>query len=253
MLRLVGGVRPRGVGLGGGRLDGQGVLLAGFGEHRLAQGQCGGRLVAGVVISAPQRRGAIELLEHRDDHPCRIVHRRRIAAPVIGHNQFFSGFGAGQEAPEGAIGAVVEQPAKTQQHMLRAGGAYALLDPPQSLAAQPQRDGFVFFAVGGGPRTVEDPVAGRLHKNDVVMLAQLGQPLDSTLLAGQACLGHGLRLKPVEVVRKVDQGIRAGVVEQLREARGIPAVLRRTGGEEADVFLRTQANQRLPKGISAAQ
>ena len=85
------------------------------------------------------------------------------------------------------------------------------------------------------------------------MLAQLGKPLDRTLLPGQTFLADRLRLKPVKVIGKVDQGIRAGVIEQLRQARGIPAVLRRTGGEETDVFLRTEANQRLPKGISAAQ
>src|SRR5690606_10664213 len=62
-----------------------------------------------------------------------------------------------------------------------------------------------------------------------------------------------LRLKPVEVVSKVDQGIWTGVVEQLRQAGRIPTVLRWTRCKEANVLLGTQTNQRLPKGIPAVQ
>ena len=72
-------------------------------------------------------------------------------------------------------------------------------------------------------------------------------------IAAGALLADGLGLKPVEVVRQVDQGVRAGVVEQLRQARGIPTVFGRAGGKKTDVFFCTEANQRLPKGISAAQ
>jgi hypothetical protein len=85
------------------------------------------------------------------------------------------------------------------------------------------------------------------------MLAQFGQTLDGALLPGQTALADRLGLEPVEIVGEVDQRIGTGVVEQLRQARGIPAVFGRAGGEETDVFLRTEANQRLPKGISAAQ
>ncbi|MNG03689.1 hypothetical protein D3C84_867790 [compost metagenome] len=205
------------------------------------------------MVGAPQRRRAIELLEHRNDHPGRVVDRRRVAATVIGHQQFFRFFGTGQETPEGAVGAVIEQPAEAQQHMLGAGCAHALLDAPQGLTTQAQRHRLVFFAVGGRPRAVEHPIARGLQQNDVVMLAQFGQTLDCTLLPGQTRFADRLRLEPVEVVGEVDQRVRAGVVEQLRQARGIPAVLRWAGGEETDVFLRTEANQRLPKGISAAQ
>ncbi|MCY1369906.1 hypothetical protein D9M69_569660 [compost metagenome] len=162
-------------------------------------------------------------------------------------------FCTGEEAAKGTVRAVVQQPAETQQHVLRAGGAHALLDPPQRLTPQAQGHRFVFFAVGGGTGAVEHAIAGGLQQDDVVVLAQFRQTLDRALLAGQARFAHRLGLKPVEVVGKVDQCIGTGVVEQLCQARGIPAVFGRAGGEETDVFLRTEANQRLPKGISAAQ
>ncbi len=128
-----------------------------------------------------------------------------------------------------------------------------MFDSPQRLATQAQRHRLVFFAVGGRPGAVEHAITRGLQQNDVVVLAQFGQALDRPLLPGQALFADRLRLEPVEVVGEVDQRVRTGVVEQLRQARGIPAVLRWAGGEETDVFLRTEANQRLPKGISAAQ
>ena len=137
--------------------------------------------------------------------------------------------------------------------MLRAGGANALFDTPQCLTAQAQWHRFVFFAVRRGTRTVEHPITGGLHEDDVVVLAQFGQTFDGAFLPGHAAFADGFGLEPVEIVGEVDQRIRTGVVEQLRQARGIPAVFWRAGGEETDVFLRTEANQRLPKGISAAQ
>ena len=86
-----------------------------------------------------------------------------------------------------------------------------------------------------------------------MVLAQFGQAFDGELLGGQTGFADGFGLEPVEVVGEVDQRIGTGVVEQLGKARGIPAVLGRFGGEETDVFLCTEANQRLPEGIPAAQ
>ncbi|EOB13073.1 hypothetical protein NBO_211g0001 [Nosema bombycis CQ1] len=137
--------------------------------------------------------------------------------------------------------------------MLRACGAHALFDTPQRLTAHAQGHRLVFLAVGGGAGAIEYAVAGRLQQGDAVMLAQLGQAFDGEFLGGQAGLAHGFGLEPVEIVGEVDQGIGTGVVEQLGETCGIPAVLGRFGGEETDVFLRTEANQRLPEGIPAAQ
>ena len=45
----------------------------------------------------------------------------------------------------------------------------------------------------------------------------------------------------------------SALLEQLGKAGGIPAVLWRARGEETDIFLCTEANQRLPEGIPAAQ
>ncbi|MNR04771.1 hypothetical protein D3C85_1207600 [compost metagenome] len=137
--------------------------------------------------------------------------------------------------------------------MLRACAAHALLDPPQGLAAHTQRNGFVLFAVGRGAGTIEHPIAGRLHKNDVVMLAQLGQTLDRTLLQRQPLFADTVGLEPVEIVGKVDQRIRARVIEQLGQARRVPAFLWRARGEKADIFLGSEANQRLPEGIPTTQ
>ena len=86
---------------------------------------------------------------------------------------------------------------------------WPLPSTPQRLTTQPQGHGFVFFAVGRGPRTVEDAITGRLEQGDAVVLAQLGLTLDITLLGAKVGLAYRLRLKPVEVVRKVDDRIRA--------------------------------------------
>lgn len=86
-----------------------------------------------------------------------------------------------------------------------------------------------------------------------MVLAQFRQALDGGFLPGQANLVHALGLEPVEIIGEVDQGIGTGVVEQLGKAGGIPAVLGRARGEETDIFLRTEANQRLPESIPAAQ
>jgi len=108
MLRFIRRIRPCCVSLGGGGLDGERMEVARFSENRLAQRQRRGRLVAGVVVSAPQWRGAIELLEHRDNYPCGVVHRRRVATTVVGHQQLIRFFSPGQEAPERAVDAVIQ-------------------------------------------------------------------------------------------------------------------------------------------------
>ncbi|MNC41815.1 hypothetical protein D3C75_906000 [compost metagenome] len=161
--------------------------------------------------------------------------------------------GAGQEAAQRPVDAFVEQPTKAQQHVLRASRAHALLDAPQCLATQAQRYRLVLFAVGRGPRTIEHAVAGRLHQGDLVVLAQLRQPLHSPLLLGQALLTDRLGLKPVEVIGQVDQGIGTMIVEQLGEAGRRPAVLGRARRQECDVLLGPKTNQRLPEGIATTQ
>ena len=200
--------------LGGRGFDGQRVQVARLGQDGLAQRQRRSGLVPGIVVGAPQRRRAIELFEYRNDHPGRIIDRRRVTATVIGHQQLARFFSLCQKASQRAVRAVIEQPAKPQQHVLRANGTHGLLDPPQSLPAQTQRHRFIFLAVGRGPGAVEDAVTGRLDQRDAVVLAQFGQALDSSFLGRQASLADRLRLKPVEVVRKVDDGVRSGVIEQ---------------------------------------
>ncbi len=128
-----------------------------------------------------------------------------------------------------------------------------MLNAPQRLATQAQGHRLVLFAVGGGTRAIEHAVAGRLQQGDVVVLAQFGQALDRELLGSQAGFADRFGLEPVEIVGEVDQRIGTGVIEQLGEACGIPAVLGRFGCEETNVFLCTEANQRLPEGIPAAQ
>ena len=179
-----------GVRLGCRRFNCQRVQVAGLGQDRLPQRQRRCRLMPGVVVGAPQWRRAIKLLEYRDNHPRSIIHRCRVAPSVIGHQQLARLLGLGQEPSQSAIGAVIEQPAKTQQYMLRANGPNTLFNAPQRLAAQPKRDGFVFFAVGRRPRAIEHPIAGRLQQDDVVVLAQLRQTLDSALLAGKPGLAY---------------------------------------------------------------
>ncbi|MCY1559452.1 hypothetical protein D9M68_964950 [compost metagenome] len=118
------------MGLRRGGLNGQLAVLTGLGEDRLAQRQRRGRLIAGVMVGAPQRRIAIQLLEHRQDHSGGIINRRRVATSIIGQQQFLWLLGTGQEAAQRAINALVQQPAKAQQHMLRAGRTHALLYAP---------------------------------------------------------------------------------------------------------------------------
>ncbi|MCY1543198.1 hypothetical protein D9M68_790020 [compost metagenome] len=146
---------------------------------------------------------------------------------------------------------VVQQPAETQQHMPRTCRTHALLESPQRLATDTQRHRLLLFAVGSSPRTIEHPVTGGLQQTDSVVLAEFREALDCPLLSGQTLLGHFFGLEPVEVVREVDQGIGAGVVEQLGQAGGIPARLRRLRREETDVFLGAETDQRLPQGIAA--
>ncbi|MNN67468.1 hypothetical protein D3C81_1831030 [compost metagenome] len=103
------------------------------------------------MVSAPQRRAAIELLEHRQDHPGSIVDWRGVAAPVVRQQQFLGLFGTGEETAQRTIDAFIEQPAKAQQHVLWARRPHALLDTPQGLTTQAQRHRLVLFAVGRGP------------------------------------------------------------------------------------------------------
>ncbi len=91
VLRFFGCIGTRGMSLRSGRFDGQRVQQTRFGEHCLPQRQRRGRLVSGVVVGAPQRRFAVELLDDRNDHPCRIIDRRRVAAAIVGEQQL-SGF-----------------------------------------------------------------------------------------------------------------------------------------------------------------
>ena len=86
-----------------------------------------------------------------------------------------------------------------------------------------------------------------------MVLAQLGQTLDRAFLAGEALRVETLGLEPVEVVGQVDHRIGARLIEQLGQARGLPATLWRARGEKADVFLGSLAHQRLTQGITPTQ
>ena len=121
------------------------------------------------------------------------------------------------------------------------------------LAAQAERDRFVLLAVGRGPRAIENPVARRLHQGDLVVLAQLCQPLHRPLLLGQALFADRLGLEPVEVIGQVDQGIGAMIVKQLSEAGRVPAALGRARCQECNVLFSPETNQRLPEGIATTQ
>ena len=231
----------------------QRAQVARLGDHALPQRQHGGGFLGAVVVSAPQRRGAVELLEYREDHPRHIVYRAGIAAPVIGQLQRVAGFQATQEAAEHAITAVVENPAGAQDDMARTQGAHHLLHLQQGLAQRTQRLRLVRLAIGGYPRAIEHTVAGRLQQDDAVILAKLGQALDGFLLGGQPSLVHLAVLEPVVIEGQIDHDIRTGVVEQLGQAGGIPGSIRWTRGEKADVLLGTLGNQRLPQCAAATE
>src|SRR5690606_30844493 len=94
-------------------------MMSGLARNGLSDQQRRGGFVSPVVISAPQWRLAIELLEHSQNHPCRIVDRRRVAASVIGELQRLVLLQALQEATQKPVGAVIQQPAETQQYMPR--------------------------------------------------------------------------------------------------------------------------------------
>ncbi|MCY1438647.1 hypothetical protein D9M71_548560 [compost metagenome] len=137
--------------------------------------------------------------------------------------------------------------------MPRTDGAHLLLEAPQRLATQAQRAHVILLAVGGGAGAIEYLVAGRLQQDDFVVQAQLGQAVDGPLLGEQALCLDLLGQEPVMVVGQVDQRIRALLVQQAGQAGGIPALRRRHGGDELDVLFRPQTQQRLSKGITAAQ
>src|SRR5690606_10997550 len=130
---------------------------------------------------------------------------------------------------------------------------HRLLDTPECTAASIQRSDFILLAVGGSAHTVENPIAGWLQQNQLIVLTELGQALDCSLLVGQRRLIDPAALKPVEVVGKVDDDIRAVVVEQLGQTGRIPALVRRARREETDILLGTKADERLAQGIAAAQ
>ena len=98
VLRLIGGIRTRGMRLRRDVLDQIAAVVTRLAQHRLPQAQRRNGLVTTIVIGAPQGRLAIELLEYRQNHACGIVHRGRIAAPVIGQVQRVVALGTLQEA-----------------------------------------------------------------------------------------------------------------------------------------------------------
>src|SRR5690606_3309821 len=117
MLRLIIGIRAIRV---RGRLQNLGTQLAmlgSLGEDRLPNQQRRRRLMAAIVIGAPEWRLTIELLDHRQQHPLGIVRRRRIATSVIGEINRLTLLETLEESPEDAFCAFVEQPAEAQQHM----------------------------------------------------------------------------------------------------------------------------------------
>src|SRR5690606_36790517 len=130
---------------------------------------------------------------------------------------------------------------------------HRLLDTPECTAASIQRSDFILLAVGGSAHTVENPIAGWLQQNQLIVLTELGQALDCSLLVGQRRLIDPAALKPVELVGKVDDDIRADVVEQMGQTGLIAALARGARREETDILLGTKADERLAQGIAAAQ
>ncbi|MCY1509782.1 hypothetical protein D9M68_441380 [compost metagenome] len=78
-----------------------------------------------------------------------------------------------------------------------------------------------------------------------MVLAEFGEAFHAAFLGRQADFADFVGLEPVEVVGEVDHGVGPGVIEQLGQAGGVPALFGRTRSEKADVFLGAQANQRL--------
>jgi len=118
-----------------------------LGENRLTDQQWRRRFVATVVIDAPQRRLAVELLDDRQHHPRRVIHRRGIAAPIVGELYRYALLQPAQETPEDSVGALVEQPAKSQQHVPWTQRPHALLKLAERPAARIERRQFVLFSL----------------------------------------------------------------------------------------------------------
>src|SRR5690606_20448438 len=111
----------------------------------------------------------------------------------------------------------------------------------------------VRFAVRRDPGAVEHAIAGRLQQDDAVMLTELRQALDRLLLCSQTAFIPPAVLEPVVIERQIDDRIRTDVVQQLGQAGGIPEGPRRTRRNEADVFLGTLGNQRLPQRAASTK
>ena len=90
--------------------------------------------VAAVMVGAPQRGPAIELLEHCKNDSRGVIHRRRIATAIVRQQDRLALLQPLQDTPQHTVTTVVEQPAETQQHMTRAQRPHALLDAPERLA-----------------------------------------------------------------------------------------------------------------------
>src|SRR5690606_7635374 len=89
MLRLVRRIGAVGVCNRGNALEGELPVMSRLGVNRLAHDQRRRSLVTAVMVGAPKRRAAIELLEHGENHPRRILYRSGIAAPIVGQKEFF--------------------------------------------------------------------------------------------------------------------------------------------------------------------
>lgn len=97
MLRLFGSIAPGGVSLTGDVFEEVLTHVPCLAQNRLTERQRRGRLMPAIVVSAPQRRCTVELLEHGQNDPGGIVYRSRIAAPVIGQEQRLVTLGAHQK------------------------------------------------------------------------------------------------------------------------------------------------------------
>src|SRR5690606_1977447 len=87
MLRLFARIRAGRMGLWADFLHTQAVQGTRVAEYGLAQRQRSGGLVPAVMVNAPERALAVELLEHGENDPRGVVHQRRITTPVVGHQQ----------------------------------------------------------------------------------------------------------------------------------------------------------------------
>src|SRR5690606_6253743 len=108
VLRLICRIVTIGVGDRHQAVEAQLTMLTSLGIKRLSHDQRRRCLLPAVVIGAPERSLAIELLDDGQHDPRRIIHRRRVATSVISQRHLLTPFESLQEAPKQTVLAVIE-------------------------------------------------------------------------------------------------------------------------------------------------